>query len=754
MVVSAPAHPVVYLLPAATVVERDLIDQWAGNGAQGTPAEIVAREALDGRLRQGDDPVVTPVRVAWLPRERDGARTARWSDFLAGHNPRSPSARRQRAIRAREPDRCRVVVGEPAPVSELRARFDEAVGGDAGDGDFADFVGRQASLALDRAERGLFGSQYKVPRFVVEEIVASASWRRGIARLADELDVPRDEVASRAARYLEEMAASQGRMAVDLMGHVQRWMARAYQVDLNPDRLDDVRKLGEKHALVFLPSHRSYLDPLVLRPVLLRHGFPPNHVMGGINMAVWPLGDLAKRSGMVFIRRSFSDNAVYKWTLREYMAYLVRKRFNLEWYIEGGRTRTGKLRPPRYGLLTYVAEAFRRSDVEDVYLVPVSIAYDQLHEVGAMAAEARGASKRAESLGWLVDYVRAQGRKLGRVHVALGEPLSLREALDAEEELRSGVVKTALEVSHRINRVTPTTATALVTLALLGMEDRALTLAEIQAVLDPFLEYLAARGLPVPGELRVGRTGGTQRALRALSGNGVVTTFEGGVEPVYAIGRDQHLVAAFYRNSIIHFFVNRAIAELVWVAAAEGRLGGDREQTWADVMRLRDLLKFEFFFAEKEEFRQEMRAEMTLIDPQWIDLYQDPEGLRAGLHSLRPYMAHRVLQSFLEAYAVVSERLAARDPREPVQDGEFLAECEGVARQYRMQQRIGSGESISRELFAAALKLAANRDLVDPGREELSARRAEFASEVTDAVRRIGVIRELASRELQRPAVP
>ena len=96
MAVSAPAHPVVYLLPDATTVERDLIHEWAGNGAQASEAEIVARDALDGRLRQGDDPVVTPVRVAWLPRERDGARTARWSDFLAGHNPRRPSSRRQR----------------------------------------------------------------------------------------------------------------------------------------------------------------------------------------------------------------------------------------------------------------------------------------------------------------------------------------------------------------------------------------------------------------------------------------------------------------------------------------------------------------------------------------------------------------------------------------------------------------------------------------------------------------------------------
>jgi glycerol-3-phosphate O-acyltransferase len=745
-------------LAPTTALERQVLEEWTARhdpaATDGAGTERVEPEALGRRLQLGDDPIVTPVRVAWLPRERDGARTARWSDVLAGRNPRRPSARRQRLIRDREPDRCRVVVGEPASVSELRRRFREAVGDGGDDGAFVEFVGRQAALALDRAERSLFGSQYKVPRFVVEEISHSARCRAGMARLADQLERPPSEVAREATGYLEEMVASQSRMAVDLIGQVYRWMARAYRIDLNAARLDEVRELGRHHALVFLPSHRSYLDPLVLRPVLLRHGFPPNHLVGGINMAVWPLADLAKRSGTIFIRRSFADNPVYKWTLREYMAFLVRKRFNLEWYIEGGRTRTGKLRPPRYGLLSYLAEAFVESDIDDVYLVPVSMAYDQLHEVGAMAAEARGAAKRQESLRWLVDYLRAQGRRLGQVHIAFGEPLSLRESLEADGRLRTGddlrpaVVKTALEVSHRINRVTPITPTALVTLALLGMEDRALTLREIQAVLDPFLEYLASRGLAAPGELRVGRTEGTDRALGALAANGVVTCYEGGTEAVYGIGPDQHLVAAFYRNSIIHFFVNRAIAELVGVAGSEGRFEDTRLESWHETLRLRDLLKFEFFFAEKEKFRLEMRAEIALVDPDWEEHTRDPDGMRRSLDGLRPYMAHRVLRSFLEAYAIVAERLAVRDPRSPIDREAFLAECEGVARQYRMQQRIGSGESVSRELFATAMKLADNRDLVDAGREGLAEHRRAFAAEVADVVRRIGVIRDLAAGEL------
>src|SRR5262249_50194340 len=161
---------------------------------------------------------------------------------------------------------------------------------------------------------------------------------------------------------------------------------------------------------------------------------------------------------------SMKDADVYKAVLREYLGYLLRKRFNLEWYIEGGRTRTGKLRPPRYGILNYLVEAFRDSGIDDVYLVPVSMVYDQLHEVAAMAAEEHGAAKQPEGLTWILNYTVAQRRAFGAVHINFGEPLSLAQAL-AEED--SSIPKIAFEVMHRVNSATPVTASAIVALALL-----------------------------------------------------------------------------------------------------------------------------------------------------------------------------------------------------------------------------------------------------------------------------------------------
>ena len=165
--------------------------------------------------------------------------------------------------------------------------------------------------------------------------------------------------------------------------------------------------------------------------VMYDHGFPQNHVIGGKNMGFWPLGTLGRRVGVVWIRRSFGDDQVYKFALRRYLAHLASKRFNIEWYIEGGRSRSGKLLPPKMGLLNYLVQGVEEAGVEELMLVPVSIVYDKLNEVLEMTAESRGARKRPEGFRWLVRYAHQQSGEQGRVQVRFGEPLALRAALAA-----------------------------------------------------------------------------------------------------------------------------------------------------------------------------------------------------------------------------------------------------------------------------------------------------------------------------------
>jgi glycerol-3-phosphate O-acyltransferase len=592
---------------------------------------------------------------------------------------------------------------------------------------------------------------------VVEDILRSAPLQTGIQQLAAQLGRPEPEVAEKVQACLEEMVARHRPLAVKAFDQLGRWASRAYTVESDAASLDELKRLSERHSLVFLPSHKSYLDPLVLRSVLREAGFPPNHILGGINVNFWPLGPLARRSGVVFIRRATQDDPVYKFALREYLGYLVSQGLNLEWYIEGGRSRTGKLRPPRLGALAYIVDAFRQRRTDDVYLVPTSIVYDQLHEVAAMAAEATGGAKQPEGLAWALRYARAQGQRLGTARVRFGHPLSLRRALEDPASTFSSagdltVEKLAFEVCHRINQATPITPTALVTLALLGVSDRALTLPEIQGILDPLLEYVERRKLPVAGgRVELSTSEGVRGTLQALVRHRVVTCFGEGAEPVYAIGPDQHLVAAFYRNSVIHFFVNRAITELIAVWAATRPSQDPVTGSWQEALRLRDLLKFEFFFADKASFAEELREELNILEPAWEERAGDPDAIWAFLRSARLHLAHRVLRSFLEAYLVVADQLATLPPGEPLVEKAFLDDCIGRGRQYRLQQRIHSPESVSKELFATALQLAASRRLVEPGGEGLAEQRQAFAAEIDEVVRRIGQVERLALEVLSEP---
>ncbi|QTJ68271.1 glycerol-3-phosphate 1-O-acyltransferase [Rhodococcus sp. ZPP] len=741
-------RPRVYLIESMSDIEETTLRAWLDrqDGSDGRPPQAVrvSGDELADVCRREDDPLLVPLRVVWRPRTDQPEGLQRVRESLL-RDPLHPGPSMQRKILRREPGRCEVIEGAPAPLSDLRRRLAEK-----GGGSLPDFVRRQAALTLERAERSLLGTQYKVSRFVVDEMTDTSRFHTVIHELAARLDLPASEVERRARGALDEMVAAQSRRAIALWDQLGRYFSRAYRLDVDTSRLDELRELNKEYSLVFLPSHRSYLDPLVLRPALLANDLPLNHVMGGLNVSFWPIGPISKRSGTVFIRRKFDDDEIYKWSLREYMRYLLTKRFNLEWYIEGGRSRTGKLRPPRFGLLTYLAKAFQSSGMSDVYLIPVSLTYDQLYEVGAMAAEAHGEAKTKEGLRWLVGYVRAQGQRHGVAHVNFGRPMSLAEYLGQEDDLRLAVQKTAFEVSHRINEVTPVTATSLVMLAFLGIEDRALTVPELRAILGPLVDYITVRRLPTAGDVDLTNPEVIRTALRTHLDSGVLRSFDRGSERVFYLGRDQHLVAAFYRNNTIHFLVMRAIAEMVLRAAADQPFGNPLEDGWEEALRIRDLLKFEFFFSDKDAFRDQLRTELEIIDPLWRENMRDPAHAEKLLSTAQIHLAHRVLQPFLEAYAVVSDQLLRTPTDEKFDEKAFITECLSLAEQRRLRQQIGSRESISAELFTTALKLARNRGLVEPGAENLEARRIEFDAEIRTQVDRVLRIRTLAHDTLDQ----
>jgi glycerol-3-phosphate O-acyltransferase len=727
------AEALVALSHPRNQAERDRIERWAED-LRSTGALVHVEESpatATDRAKDGDL-LIVPVRVVRPHSDSPGP-----VDFLNAAAETVTPAR----LRSRVRGQYEVSSGAPARLSELQARWDErstsrrAHAPEA----FHAFVGRQAEIALERASRERRGDRFRKPRAVVEELISQRQFVEGTEALAQRLGRSPEGVLSDARHYLEEMASQENRLVIDLWARITRKMhSRAYRLEIDAAQVERLRTLSATHPLVFLPSHRSNLDPYVMTSVTYDHGLPNNHVLGGINMAFWPLGPLARRVGAVFIRRTFKDNEVYRFALARYLGFLVSKRFNLEWYLEGGRSRTGKLLPPKLGLLNYLSDAVEEMDLRDVLLVPTSIVYDLLNEAGEMTAESRGEVKKPEGLAWYLRYIRMQTGRLGAIHVRFGEPLNLHDALTAQAgtDRRLARNKVAIEVCTRINEAAVVTAPALVSFALLGVGQRALTIGEVRSVLAPVLTYASQRALPMDAATRDLETrAGVERTLEQLVQHGVVERFEGGSEVIHRIGPDRELLAAFYRNGTIHRFVVRAIVELALLEAGRSEPASTRMDVfWDEALQLRDLLKFEFFFAERDQFRVDVESELTLIDPEWKNHGITCESGRM-LGTAGALVSHRVLQSFAESYQVVAHRLVALGSGEA--DAEkVVRDCRGWGQQYLLQGKVSRAESVSSHLFKTALQLADNRGLLERSpRVEL--RRAQFAHELDRIVQQL-----------------
>ncbi len=328
-----PAESVLFLLDAAHSVEQSLLEEWcestrAGSGATATESKQVALSVLfgkKGRLDVGElpafldapeDTLVVPMRVVWLPPESRRRPGPRLRDLIAG-DPRHPRRWVARAVLKLDPDRARCVKGAAATLGELRRAYgaqQEDRESSPGDDDFAAFVVRRAGVALDIAERRVRGNRYKVPHYVAHGVRSNPKFRRALKDLATELGKPVHLLRAEADKYMKEMVAQPNSFFIDWMGKITRSIVSlGYSNDIvvDPKDIDRMREIMRDYPTALLWTHKSHIDAVAVISVLYENDLPAPHSFGGINMAVPGLGLLGRRSGIIYIRRSFQDNPVY-----------------------------------------------------------------------------------------------------------------------------------------------------------------------------------------------------------------------------------------------------------------------------------------------------------------------------------------------------------------------------------------------------------------------------------------------------------
>ena len=750
---------VLLVLDAAHRVEQQHLEAWlererTKRAYSGTVERVVLplaespedlpAESLFSIPSLTDDTLVVPARVVWLKGLDVKGTTPRLRDLLFG-SPRRPGPVRARYVLKRHPMRAKCISGKPATLEELRLRLEHRLGATPDRDQLAQFVAGQASIALDIAERRLRGSRYKVPRHVAHNLKSRREFVDALQDLSTETGRSLSDLQAEADDILEELIAVPKAFWLDVSYLLNRTISTlGYDKEIIVDAasLQRIRQISKQHPTAILCTHKTHVDFPALNKVMFDHDFPALHTMGGVNMAFTGLGFLARRAGVIFIRRSFQDDLLYKLILRQYIGYLMEKNFPLSWAFEGTRSRVGKLMPPKYGILKYVLDAAHANDAQKLHIIPVALNYDLISDVRDYAREQSGLKKRPESLRWFLGYMRSLNKPMGKIYMNFGEPVVLEEVPSGEDRL--ALAKLALKVGVEANRVTPITLASLATMLLLGSSPRALTRHELAVEIKEVVLWANARKIRITHHFEIENEAELAAMARVLVNNGMLTRYDDGPEEVYAIAPRQHAVANYYRNTTIHHFVTKAIAELALLRASTEQQA-PLPAFWEEVDRLRDLFKFEFFYAPREEFHKEVSEELRRYAPDWEDrLAPEAEYASRLLRTFRPLVAHATLTQFVEAHYVVADVAAITAPEKALDPDDCLRRCFGYGREAYLRRRISSEASIGKQLFENGYKWIENRGLAGAGDAELTARRVQTSQGLRELMHRLEQIKALA----------
>lgn len=515
---------------------------------------------------------------------------------------------------------------------------------------------------------------------------------------------------------------------------------RSYEreLDINLDALAELRELSKDHLLLFLWSHKSHMDSFVFLLSLYENSFRPLPlIFAGINMNFLGFGSLARRVGAIFLRRTFHEDAIYKLVFRSYIDYLIRNKQPLSWSIEGTRSRTGKLSPPKLGILNWVVESCEKEQVDKVLLVPVSIAFDRIAEIDDYVAIQRGEPKRKESLGWFFNYIFGMRQPYGKVYVRFAKPLALGDTTSLSEDMsgaaeqeRGLVTRMGFEVCTRIEQITPIKSADVLTMVLLGANGRALTVTEIHAQAGDIAALVRERNLPAAIGFSLDNEEQVRAAVTALQGSGLIRGFDKANAPVYYIPPGKQLAAAYYRNTITHYFLSAALAEIGLATCALGIDAPNASLLEREVLNLRDLYKFEFFYKPTAEFLREVQLEAQQRYPDWAS---GEHSLQKLLRNRPPRFGHAILRSITESYLIIAVALLELGAQPVGERRKFIARLMAQGRQMLLRRTISCESSVSQDLFATGLRLAEHLQLLTGG-AKLASQREVFAQRVVTAL--------------------
>lgn len=576
-----------------------------------------------------------------------------------------------------------------------------------------------------RRRTAVIGPDLSHRRTLVESITRSAALAPSIDAEIERTGEKREKVIRRARGYAKEIASHVSFKVVRFFDVLLTFLWHRIYDGVRVYNLNRLVEEAERAEIVYVPCHRSHVDYLLLSYVLYHHGVNLPQVAAGINLNIPIVGALLRRGGAFFMRRSFRDDPLYSAVFNEYLFALFSKGYSVEYFIEGGRSRTGRLLQPRGGMLAMTLRSFLRGGTRPISFVPVNVSYEKVIEARTYLNELRGRSKEQESLWGLLRSVKTLRQSFGTVYVNFGEPLDLAEFLhsvrpnwtygDPRPSWLPGVVtKLGRTLAERINAAAVVNPVCLVALAILCTQRQAID----EESLGRFLGLLVRLGRegPNPSSIRFEQDD-PQAVIRYVESIGLLQREGHPLGDLLCVDGVNAVLHTWYRNNIAHIYAYPSLIACFFV--------GHRRLTMEHLYQLCDTVY------------PHLRAELFLpwdldtlrgVTEQWVRtlvecgmLEREGDGYRAPPRYSHEYayltLLSRVTMQTLERFYIVVALLHSR-PNGSLGADELEEWCFLTAQRMSRLHEIDAPEFFDRALISLFIEGLRERNLIQEDDEQ------------------------------------
>jgi glycerol-3-phosphate O-acyltransferase len=478
-----------------------------------------------------------------------------------------------------------------------------------------------------RSREAIVGPDLSHRRTLMRSLLHSNVMRQAIQKEAEEHGITIEKAEKRALKYADELASNMSYSTIRFLEVVLGWVWNKIYDGIEINHLENLEKVARANSIVYVPCHRSHIDYLLLSYILYQNGYQPPHIAAGINLNIPIVGSILRRGGAFFMRRSFKGNPLYSSLFNEYMHTMFTRGFSVEYFVEGGRSRTGRQLTPKAGMLAMTVRSFLRDSKKPIKFMPIYVGYEKILEGNTYLGELRGANKEKESVGGLFKALKHLKNSFGKVRMNFGHAIDLKTELDnfrpgwRDEDygndyrpdwLNSFVDLLSTKVATSINSSVSVNPINMIGAVLLATPKQALSEHVLIDQLDRLKKLLASAPY---SELITLPEGTGEDWVKYAEGMKVINRKKHSLGDIILMDETQAVLLTYYRNNILHLL---AIPSLISLLCSNNR---SLERGY--VVRLSQWI---YPYLQNELFIHWSEEQIEDIINQWVDTLVE-EGL-------------------------------------------------------------------------------------------------------------------------------